>query len=212
MKKSKVQNNKKKPKGAVYPYLYRIASFVLLSMLLFAPLMMIGLDEAKATVNDAQSYLKMDYNDLKIGKDTSDKIGEDFLDDVEIGSYIGNVSCERIGLNEKVYYGYNRVSMRNGGGLDSRSYLFGMGGVTKIAGYSSNFGSLYNIKKGDVIEVESNLGNFKYKVYKTGLSATVEDADKDTLILGTTKSNKAFSSLANEYYYVYASLIDGEVQ
>lgn len=212
MKKSKVQNNKKKPKGAVYPYLYRIASFVLLSMLLFAPLMMIGLDEAKATVKDAQSYLKMDYNDLKIGKDTSDKIGEDFLDDVEIGSYIGNVSCERIGLNEEVYYGYNRVSMRNGGGLDSRSYLFGMGGVTKIAGYSSNFGSLYNIKKGDVIEVESNLGNFKYKVYKTGLSATVEDADKDTLILGTTKSNKAFSSLAEEYYYVYASLIDGEVQ
>ena len=212
MKKSKAQNNKKKPKGAVYPYLYRIASFVLLSMLLFAPLMMIGLDEAKATVKDAQSYLKMDYNDLKIGKDTSDKIGEDFLDDVEIGSYIGNVSCERIGLNEEVYYGYNRVSMRNGGGLDSRSYLFGMGRVTKIAGYSSNFGSLYNIKKGDVIEVESNLGNFKYKVYKTGLSATVEDADKDTLILGTTKSNKAFSSLADEYYYVYASLIDGEVQ
>lgn len=123
MKKSKAQNNKKKPKGAVYPYLYRIASFVLLSMLLFAPLMMIGLDEAKATVKDAQSYLKMDYNDLKIGKDTSDKIGEDFLDDVEIGSYIGNVSCERIGLNEEVYYGYNRVSMRNGGGLDSRSYL-----------------------------------------------------------------------------------------
>ena len=212
MKKSKAQNNKKKPKGAVYPYLYRIASFVLLSMLLFAPLMMIGLDEAKATVKDAQSYLKMDYNDLKIGKDTSDKIGEDFLDDVEIGSYIGNVSCERIGLNEEVYYGYNRVSMRNGGGLDSRSYLFGMGDVTKIAGYSSNFGSLYNIKKGDVIEVESNLGNFKYKVYKTGLSATVEDADKDILILGTTKSNKAFSSLADEYYYVYASLIDGEVQ
>ncbi|WP_294836785.1 hypothetical protein [uncultured Eubacterium sp.] len=211
MKKSKAQN-KNKPKGAIYPYLYRTVSFVLLSLLLFAPLMMVGLDEAKNTVRDAQSYLKMDYNDLQIGKVESNKTGEDFIDDIEIGTLLGTISCERIGFNENVYYGYNRVSMRNGGGLDSRSYLFGMGGVTKIAGYSSDFGSLYNVKKGDIIEVQSNLGNFKYKVYKAELSETADDAKDNSLILGTTKSNEAFSSLAGEYYYVYASLIDGEVQ
>lgn len=211
MKKSKAQN-KNKPKGAIYPYLYRTVSFVLLSLLLFAPMMMVGLDEAKNTVRDAQSYLKMDYNDLQIGKVESNKTGEDFIDDIEIGTLLGTISCERIGFNENVYYGYNRVSMRNGGGLDSRSYLFGMGGVTKIAGYSSDFGSLYNVKKGDIIEVQSNLGNFKYKVYKAELSETADDAKDNSLILGTTKSNEAFSSLAGEYYYVYASLIDGEVQ
>ncbi|WP_454970134.1 hypothetical protein [Eubacterium sp.] len=211
MKKSKAQN-KNNPKGAIYPYLYRTVSFVLLSLLLFAPLMMVGLDEAKNTVRDAQSYLKMDYNDLQIGKVESNKTGEDFIDDIEIGTLLGTISCERIGFNENVYYGYNRVSMRNGGGLDSRSYLFGMGGVTKIAGYSSDFGSLYNVKKGDIIEVQSNLGNFKYKVYKAELSETADDAKDNSLILGTTKSNEAFSSLAGEYYYVYASLIDGEVQ
>lgn len=211
MKKSKAQN-KNKPKGAIYPYLYRTVSFVLLSLLLFAPLMMVGLDEAKNTVRDAQSYLKMDYNDLQIGKVESNKTGEDFIDDIEIGTLLGTISCERIGFNENVYYGYNRVSMRNGGGLDSRSYLFGMGGVTKIAGYSSDFGSLYNVKKGDIIEVQSNLGDFKYKVYKAELSETADDAKDNSLILGTTKSNEAFSSLAGEYYYVYASLIDGEVQ
>lgn len=211
MKKSKAQN-KNKPKGAIYPYLYRTVSFVLLSLLLFAPLMMVGLDEAKNTVRDAQSYLKMDYNDLQIGEVESNKTGEDFIDDIEIGTLLGTISCERIGFNENVYYGYNRVSMRNGGGLDSRSYLFGMGGVTKIAGYQSVFGSLYNVKKGDIIEVQSNLGNFKYKVYKAELSETADDAKDNSLILGTTKSNEAFSSLAGEYYYVYASLIDGEVQ
>lgn len=211
MKKSKAQN-KNKPKGAIYPYLYRTVSFVLLSLLLFAPLMMVGLDEAKNTVRDAQSYLKMDYNDLQIGKVESNKTGEDFIDDIEIGTLLGTISCERIGFNENVYYGYNRVSMRNGGGLDSRSYLFGMGGVTKIAGYPSDFGSLYNVKKGDIIEVQSNLGNFKYKVYKAELSETADDAKGNSLILGTTKSNEAFSSLVGEYYYVYASLIDGEVQ
>ena len=211
MKKSKAQN-KNKPKGAIYPYLYRTVSFVLLSLLLFAPLMMVGLDEAKNTVRDAQSYLKMDYNDLQIGEVENNKTGEDFIDDIEIGTLLGTISCERIGFNENVYYDYNRVSMRNGGGLDSRSYLFGMGGVTKIAGYSSDFGSLYNVKKGDIIEVQSNLGNFKYKVYKAELSETADDAKDNSLILGTTKSNEAFSSLAGEYYYVYASLIDGEVQ
>lgn len=211
MKKSKAQN-KNKPKGTAYPYLYRTVSFVLLSLLLFAPLMLIGLDEAKNAVQNAQNYLKIGYNDLQIEKVESDKIGEDFIDDIEFGSFVGTISCERIGFNEDVYYGYNRVSMRNGGGLDSRSYLFGMGGATKVAGYSSDFGSLYNVKENDVFDVHSNLGDFKYKVYKTEFADSVEDTKGDVLILGTAKSNKAFSALADEHYYVYASLTDGEVQ
>lgn len=213
MKKSVVQKDEKsvhtkRRKGPVYPYIYRSLSFVLISLFVFAPLMMIGLDMAKSTVADAQTYLKVDYNDLSVDDLSNNKTGKDFIDSIRIGSLLGTVSCERIGLNEKVYYGDNRVSRRNGVGLNSKSYLFGMGGPSKIAGYnSSSFKTLYNAKQGDIITVESNLGTFKYKVYKTTVAKKAETVIGDNLMLATSKSTDAFSYFADEHFYVYAKLI-----
>lgn len=216
MKKSVVQKaeksvHTKRRKGPVYPYIYRSLSFVLISLFVFAPLMMIGLDMAKSTVADAQTYLKIGYNDLSVDDSSNNKTGKDFIDSIRIGSLLGTVSCERIGLNEKVYYGDNRVSRRNGVGLNSKSYLFGMGGPSKIAGYnSSSFKTLYNVKQGDIITVESNLGTFKYKVYKTTVAKKAETVIGDKLMLATSKSTDAFSYFADEHFYVYAKLIAEE--
>lgn len=216
MKKSVVQKaeksvHTKRRKGSVYPYIYRSLSFVLISLFVFAPLMMIGLDMAKSTVADAQTYLKIGYNDVSVDDSSNNKTGKDFIDSIRIGSLIGTVSCERIGLNEKVYYGDNRVSRRNGVGLNSKSYLFGMGGPSKIAGYnSSSFKTLYNVKQGDIITVESNLGTFKYKVYKTTVAKKAETVIGDKLMLATSKSTDAFSYFADEHFYVYAKLIAEE--
>lgn len=213
MKKSVVQKDEKsvhtkRRKGPVYPYIYRSLSFVLISLFVFAPLMMIGLDMAKSTVADAQTYLKIGYNDVSVDDSSNNKTGKDFIDSIRIGSLLGTVSCERIGLNEKVYYGDNRVSRRNGVGLNSKSYLFGMGGPSKIAGYnSSSFKTLYNVKQGDIITVESNLGTFKYKVYKTTVAKKAETVIGDKLMLATSKSTDAFSYFADEHFYVYAKLI-----
>lgn len=213
MKKSVVQKDEKsvhtkRRKGPVYPYIYRSLSFVLISLFVFAPLMMIGLDMAKSTVADAQTYLKIGYNDVSVDDSSNNKTGKDFIDSIRIGSLLGTVSCERIGLNEKVYYGDNRVSRRNGVGLNSKSYLFGMGGPSKIAGYnSSSFKTLYNAKQGDIITVESNLGTFKYKVYKTTVAKKTETVTGDKLMLATSKSTDAFSYFADEHFYVYAKLI-----
>lgn len=216
MKKSVVQKEEKsvhtkRRKGPVYPYIYRSLSFVLISLFVFAPLMMIGLDMAKSTVADAQTYLKIGYNDVSVDDSSNNKTGKDFIDSIRIGSLLGTVSCERIGLNEKVYYGDNRVSRRNGVGLNSKSYLFGMGGPSKIAGYnSSSFKTLYNAKQGDIITVESNLGTFKYKVYKTTVAKKAETVIGDKLMLATSKSTDAFSYFADEHFYVYAKLIAEE--
>ena len=213
MKKSVVQKEEKsvhtkRRKGSVYPYIYRSLSFVLISLFVFAPLMMIGLDMAKSTVADAQTYLTIGYNDVSVDDSSNNKTGKDFIDSIRIGSLLGTVSCERIGLKEKVYYGDNRVSRRNGVGLNSKSYLFGMGGPSKIAGYnSSSFKTLYNAKQGDIITVESNLGTFKYKVYKTTVAKKAETVTGDKLMLATSKSTDAFSYFADEHFYVYAKPI-----
>ena len=107
MKKSVVQKEEKsvhtkRRKGPVYPYIYRSLSFVLISLFVFAPLMMIGLDMAKSTVADAQTYLKVGYNDVSVDDSSNNKTGKDFIDSIRIGSLLGTVSCERIELNEKV--------------------------------------------------------------------------------------------------------------
>lgn len=218
MKKSKAQKENKsrrhrKARGAAYPYVNRTVTFVFASMFLFAPVMLIGLDKAKSTVADAQNYLTQGYYDVAVDEKQSDKIGKEFINTIKIGSLLGTVTCEKVGLNEKVYYGNNRVSLRNGAGLDNKSYLFGMGGTSKLNGCSSSsFGSLYNIEKGDIITVTSNLGTFKYKVYKTAVSDKADSTKGDTLLLSTAKSSEPFAALDDENYYVYASLTDGEVQ
>ncbi len=217
MKKSKVQkdNKSKSPKksrGAVYHYICNALLYVLISLFVFAPLMLIGLDKAKNTVIDAQSYLTIGYNDLRVDETPNDKTGKDFINSIKNGSLLGTVTCDRIGLNEKVYYGYNRVTARNGVGLSDKSYLFGMGGTSKIVGYaSSSFKTLYNVEKGDIIAVDSNLGTYEYKVYKYSVSEEEEETDGDVLVLTTSKSSNAFASFSNEKFYVYARLT-GEVQ
>ncbi len=217
MKKSKVQkdNKSKSPKksrGTVYHYICNALLYVLISLFVFAPLMLIGLDKAKNTVIDAQSYLTIGYNDLSVDETPNDKTGKDFINSIKTGSLLGTVTCDRIGLNEKVYYGYNRVTARNGVGLSDKSYLFGMGGTSKITGYaSSSFKTLYNVEKGDIIAVDSNLGTYEYKVYKYSVSEEEEETDGDVLVLTTSKSSNAFAPFSNEKFYVYARLT-GEVQ
>lgn len=220
MSKLKEQNVNKQKKhrrhkndSVVYPYLYRSISFVLISMFAFAPLMLLGFDKAKSTVEDAKTYLTVDFNDIATDNSYSGKTGNDFVNSIRLGSLIGTVSCERIGLNENIYYGYNRVSLRDGAGLDSSSYLFGMGGCSRLAGYSSSsFGNLYNIEKGDVIKVDTPFGIFYYEVYDAYASNTPEDTKGDALILGTAKSSKAFSAQSDKGFYVYAVLSDKEVE
>lgn len=205
------KHRRHKNDSVVYPYLYRSISFVLISMFAFAPLMLLGFDKAKSTVEDAKTYLTIDFNDIATDNSYNDKTGNDFINSISLGSLIGTVSCERIGLNENIYYGYNRVSLRDGAGLDSNSYLFGMGGCSRLAGYSSSsFGSLYNIEKGDVIEVDTPFGNYRYEVYDAYASSSTADTNGDALILATAKSSKAFSAQSDKGFYVYASLIDKE--
>ena len=217
LKEQNVNKQKKhrrhKNDSVVYPYLYRSISFVLISMFAFAPLMLLGFDKAKSTVEDAKTYLTIDFNDIATDNSYNGKTGNDFINSISLGSLIGTVSCERIGLNENIYYGYNRVSLRDGAGLDSNSYLFGMGGCSQLAGYSSSsFGSLYNIEKGDVIEVDTPFGNYRYEVYDAYASSSIADTDGDALILATAKSSKAFSALSDKGFYVYAVLADKEVE
>ncbi len=217
MKKTKVQKDNKsksfkKPTDTLYRYFHRALVYVLISLFAFAPLMIIGLDKVKSTVIDAQSYLTIGYNDISVDESPNDKTGKEFIDSIKIGSLLGTVTCQRIGLNEKVYYGYNRVTARNGAGLSEKSYLFGMGGTTKVSGYAtSSFSSLYNVENGDVITVESNLGTYKYKVYKSSVSESPKETDGDVLVLSTAKSSDAFASFADENFYVYARLL-GEVK
>lgn len=210
--KSKRKHKKKKHYTA-FPYINYAVIFVLISMVIFLPVMIVGMNRAVNTVHQAQGVLVKSYNDIYIDNTNNGESGDEFINTIDVGKLLGTITCDSVGLNEKVYYGVNRVSLRDGVGLESKSYLFGKGGCSKVAGYpSTSMKGLYDIKTGDVITVNSYWGTFKYKVTNIDEAEDVSYPDGDSLVLSTSISTDAFSIQNSKKLFVTATLISKEVQ
>lgn len=205
--------HKKRKHYTVFPYINYAIIFVLVSMVIFAPVMIVGMNRAVNTVHEAQNVLVKSYNDLYIDNTNNGETGDDFINTIKVGKLIGTITCDRVGLNENIYYGINRVCLRDGVGLDRNSYLFGKGGCSNIAGYpSSSMKGLYDIKVGDVITVTSYWGTFKYEVTDSKEADDISNPEGDSLVLSTSRSTDAFSIQSSKKLFVTATLISKEVQ
>lgn len=209
----KRRSRKRKNEAIVYVSMPII--FVLISMTVAVPILCGLMNYAVNYVHTAQKTLCMDYYDIKTDNSFDAANSSSYADSIHIGKLMGNIKCDRVGLNERVYYGINRVSMRNGAGMDNTSYLPGNEGCVYIAGYASSaFGTLYNIKKGDSLTLETYWGKFNYKVVDAGVGKDVNEMKPkgDSVILATSSSTDAFAVNNNEKYYVAAVLTSKEVQ
>lgn len=139
---------------------------------------------------------------------------------VHLGDKIANVSIESCGLNCSVYYGANRVSMRNGAGLSSILGCVDSNGrlnhdsMLVIKGYDETFfSSLKYAQIGDIVTLDSNLlPAMQYRIVDAkyisdDVQSYSDDADS-MLVLCSICSD--FSEHGGEHYYVFADLIDGE--
>ncbi|MDE5985483.1 MAG: sortase [Eubacterium sp.] len=139
---------------------------------------------------------------------------------VHLGDKIANVSIESCGLNCSVYYGINRVSMRNGAGLssilgcvDSKGRL-NHDSMLVIKGYDETFfSSLKYAEIGDIVTLDSNFSPaMQYRIVDAKyISEDVQpysdDADAMLVLCGICSD---FSEHSGERYYVFADLIGGE--
>ncbi len=164
--------------------------YVLISMVIVVPVLAGGMHFAVNTVHEAQNTLSIDYNDISVSDDTDGKIGT--------CEYAGTVECERVGLYADVYYGINRVSLRDGCGIITN------GDLNKLFGYSTTvFKPLNKLEVGDTITLSTPAGDTKYKVANIYDKDVSDSVDKG-LILCTTSGNSPFSIYDSTRVFVVA--------
>ena len=131
-----------------------------------------------------------------------------------VGSKYADIKIESIGLNLPVYYGASYAILKSGIAHDDTSYFPGEGGSIIMAGHNfkSFLANLPKAKKGDIIELETTYGTFKYKITNTKIvnEDNVDEVpiqkDKEILMLYTCWPINNIGH-ASDRYVVYADLV-----
>ncbi len=203
---------RRKKHFAVLPYLVVPIVFVLVSLIIFVPFGKIVFNKAVETVHKAQEGLTVSYNDLSVDNQAVEFSNNDgiVVKSPVAAQILGTVKCESMGLYTDVYYGLNRVSLRNGAALKGGSSLFGQEGQAFVFGYSSTaFKALKNAEVGDIITVETCWGEYSYSVEDVKISEKSPNYEGNVLVLSSDIDDGAFSCKNKEKRYVAARQISG---
>jgi len=107
-------------------------------------------------------------------KDSSEEVKPVLEDGVIVsypvyGSKYGSVKIETAGIDIPLYYGADYALLKYGAVHDEQSYFPGEGGSIIISAHNFDgfFANLPDAKLGDIIELETSYGTFKYKIYDT---------------------------------------------
>lgn len=201
---------------AVLPYAFTPIIFVLILMIGFVPTSIVLMNYAVDTVHEAQKVLISDYNDIEAVDDYVENLqssGSVEAPKLKTSHKIGEIKCEKSGLSTDVYYGINRVSLRNGVALEADGSICGAGSSVNVYGYSSSgFKGLRNLDSGDIISFNTSWGAYRYEVVSSAVLPTAPYTQgEENLILATSDDDKAFSSFNKNKYYVVAKFVSGPV-
>lgn len=209
--KNKKHHSKKHKQGyAVLPYIVTPIIFVLISLIIVLPMSKIVLNKAVNTVHKAQQTLCIDYNDVII-REKDYSVGDSGkIPKLYPANRVGTVIGESFGLNAKVYYDVNRVSLRGGAACSRNSALPGQSKEIDVFGYATtSFKSLVNAQKGDIIKFETSWGVYEYKVVSNTVEKEKPVAAGEMLVLSCVESNEPFSNQTDNKRYVLAELVSG---
>ena len=98
------------------------------------------------------------------------------------------------------------------------SFFPGEGGSVIMAGHNNvHFQNLYDVKIGDVIEIDAVYGNFKYKVYDTKIIKS-DESDKlpiqsnEEILMIYTCYPKTAVGHASKRFVVYSKLMEAKYE
>jgi len=85
------------------------------------------------------------------------------------GQNYANLKIDSVGVELPIFYGKTIDLLKNGIGHDNESYFPGEGGSIILMGhnYSRFLSKLPDVKIGDEIKIDTNYGNYSYKVYNS---------------------------------------------
>lgn len=133
----------------------------------------------------------------------------------EYGSKYAKIQIPKINIDLDVYYGDTMEILKKGVGHSSGSYFPGEGGSIIYMGHNSKnmFRGLSKISKGDLIQIVTEYGEFKYQVYdmkiinETDLESLPIQKEKEILMLYTCYPFQNIG-YTTKRYVVYAEKIE----
>lgn len=198
------------------PLIFTIFGFAIIYAL-FAPLISIGYNVANLALADhVPNFNNNDTSIYKASDTTSGTISSSEITFPTWGSHYANLSCERIGLDVKVYWGDDAYILKKGPGHDTRSMLPGFGGPVLLAAHNTtHFYPLKDIQVGDIINYSTSYGEYKYRVTGTdvvnenNMEATRLRSNEDVLVMYTCYPFEILTVRKTDRFIVYAERISG---
>jgi sortase A len=117
------------------------------------------------------------------------------------GEQYGNVAIPSVGIDVPLIYGDSPTELRKGIGTYTGTWVPGQGHTVLLAGHNNNFfRTLPDVKKGDLVTIETNSGKFVYKI--TGMkTARFDDTaaydlnkEEENLIMYTCQNSIPFGA------------------
>lgn len=203
------------------------AKFILVPVALFAVMCLFVTAFFFPTISDAVSIGNMFFSDKQVDysssyenifvptTNTSNTINASGIDFPKIGKQFGELKIDGRNVDSKLFFGDGKVPLRNGVGVYAGSFIPGYGKTILVAGHNNTyFNGLKNVKKGDIVKINTSYGNYKYKVTGTKLyNASSKksydlSAKKENLILYTCYPFDQLG-LTEKRFFVYAEKISG---
>lgn len=209
----KFNKNKKVTAYVVLPLLIALLAYFLAGAILYTtcrPLFSIfGLLYGKENAYTTQTSL---YSPATRQRGT---IGQSQITYPKQDTHYAKIKLPGTDKSEDLYYGDSDYVLKKGIGQYSGTLLPGYNSPILLAGHNNTyFNNLKKIKKGQVVEITTYYGIYKYKVIKTAVKKSDDKSaydllqNKEQLIMYTCYPFDMLG-ITNDRFYVYADLISG---
>lgn len=215
MKKQNKFFSKKVRKLIFVPIVMTVAMALFISLLFF-PVISDAASIGGMFFSDKQvDYSKAYENIFVPTTNDADTVDASDIEFPTINKQFGELKIDGRDVDTKLFYGDAAVPLRNGVGVYAGSFIPGYGKTILVAGHNNTyFNGLKNVKKGDIVKINTSYGNYKYKVTDTKIYNAKSkksydlSADEENLIMYTCYPFDRLG-LTEQRYFVYAKKVSG---
>lgn len=116
-------------------------------------------------LSDIPNFKQTNDQDLQLSANDTREIASSKLDYPKPGEKYGKIIVSKVKLNEPLYFGDSNEILRKGAGQYTGSVYPGEMGTTMVGGHNiDGFGKLLGVNEGDIIQVKTTYGRYRYKV------------------------------------------------
>ncbi len=200
----------------VIPLVFVILGYLLAFLILY-PVTSPFLSLFNMIIGDKPPTFSLEVKNSYVTNEFKNEFSVD-INDVTIPNYeeiFAKIIIENADINCDLFYGDSKLALNNGVGLYIGSKLPGFSSTILIAGHNHTyFKNLKNVELGDIVEIKTNYGDYKYKVFdisvKKANDKTAFDlsSDEENLVLYTCYPFGSIG-LTPERYFIYGEKISG---